>query len=454
MALKLHWALGAILLTAVPSYSQTADSIAIKQLKDEIKKELKEEMKAEVKAELAKENKTLFDWSKITLSGYGVVNYYKYTKYDTDPNIRDKFDAERLNMYLGYIFNDWITFKSEIEFEHGGTGSTVELDTQEEFGEYEQEVEAGGEVKIEQIHINFAIRPYFNVRAGRMKIHFGLAQDLDRPINYFTAHRQEMENEIIPLGWYEAGVQFHGTFLKRLKYEVSITNGLDASGFSSRGWIKDGYQTRFEMKNGDSFAFTARLDYKFGKNKYTYVGMSAYLNDAAANRPKKDMDDSAYVTLLEGHITYDEDYLRFNSVVMWGNLENSDVVSRKNATLSNNLGVKRTPVGKNMLGFSFEGGYEVLHFFKEGTKQKLYPFLRYDYYDTMHEVEGNVIRKPRWERSAMMGGINYFPHPQIVLKAHYQNRMLGSTHIDPVTSLDTGKRQRENTFVAGIGFSF
>lgn len=431
-------------------YSQTTDSLLIKQIKEEVKKELKQEMKAE----FAKENKTLFDWSKVTLSGYGAVNYYNYTKYDTDPNIKNKFDAERLNLYLGYIFNDWITFKSEIEFEHGGTGSTIDLDTQEEFGEYEQEIEAGGEVKIEQIHINFAIRPYLNVRVGKMKIHFGLAQDLDRPINYFTSHRQEMENEIIPLGWYEHGVQFHGTFLKRLKYELSITSGLDATGFSSRGWIKDGYQTRFDMENANSLAFSARLDYKFGKNKYTYVGASAYVNDAAANRPKNDMKESAYVTIFEGHITYDEDYLRFNSVIMWGNLENSNIVSRKNATLSNNLGVKRTPVGKNMLGLSFEGGYEVLHFIKPGSKQKVYPFVRYDYYDTMHEVEGNVIRKPRWQRSAIMGGFNWFVHPQIVLKAHYQNRTLGSDHYDLVTSLNTGRKQQENTFSMGIGFSF
>lgn len=453
MKIGLHFGLIICAFSAYTANAQT-DSLLIKQIKEEVKKELREELKQELKAELPQDNKSLFAWSKVTLSGYGVVNYYNYGKYDTDPNIKDKFDAERLNMYLGYVFNDWISFKSEIEFEHGGTGSTIELDTQEEFGEYEQEIEAGGEVKIEQIHINFAVKPYLNVRVGRMKIHVGLAQDLDRPINYFTTHRQEMENEIIPLGWYENGVQFHGTFLKRLKYEFSITNGLDASGFSSRGWIKDGYQTRFEMSNGNSLAFSGRLDYKFGKNKYTYVGLSAYINDAAANRPKNDMQESAYVTLLEGHITYDEDYLRFNSVVMWGNLENSNIVTRKNATLSNNLGVKRTPVGKSMLGFSFEGGYEVLHFIKVNTTQKLYPFVRYDYYDTMHEVEGNVVRKPRWERSAIMGGLNWFVHPQIVLKAHYQNRTLGSDNYDLVTSLNTGKRQKENTFSAGIGFSF
>ena len=442
------------LLLPFTLFAQEKDSIDIQKIKAEIKKELREELKQEIKADFIKENKTLFNWNNFTLSGYGVVNYYNYPKFDTDINMKDKFDAERLNLYLGYIFNDWITFKSEIEFEHGGTGSTVELDTQEEFGEYEQEIEAGGEVKIEQIHINFAIRPYLNVRVGRMKIHFGLAQDLDRPNSYFTTHRQEMENEILPLGWYENGVQFHGTFAKKLKYELSITNGLDASGFSSRNWIKDGYQTRFEMSNGNSLAVTARLDYKFGKRKNTYFGASAYINDAAANRPKNDMKETAYVMLYEGHVTYDEDYLRFNSVLLWGNLENSNIVSSKNASLSNNLGVKRTPVGKNTLGFSFEGGYEILHFFKEGLTQKIYPFVRYDYYDTMHEVEGNVVKKPRWERSAIMGGVNYFVHPNVVLKAHYQSRTLSSENYDLATLTYTGKKQKENTFSAGIGFTF
>lgn len=449
MKLKLLSAFVLVLAASFCSYGQV-DSLQLEQLKEEVKKELREELRQE----LIQDNKTLFNWSNFTLSGYGVVNYYNYGKYDTDPGIRDKFDAERLNMYLGYIFNDWMSFKSEIEFEHGGTGATIALDNQEEFGEYEQEVEAGGDVKIEQIHIDFKIKPYFNAKVGRMKMHFNLAQNLDRPIYYFTTHRQEMENAIVPLGWYEIGVQFYGTFAKRFNYELSVTNGLDASGFSSRGWIKNGYQTRFDMVNGNSIAVTGRLDYKFGTHKNTFVGVGAYINDAAANRPKPDMEETAYVTMFEGHITYNEDYLRFNSVVLWGNLENSNIVSRKNAILSNNLGVKRTPVGKNILGFSFEGGYEVLHFIKPDSKHKVYPFVRYDYYDTMYEVEGNVIKKPRWERSAVMGGFNWFVTPSVVFKAHYQNRTLGSDQIDPVTSINTGRKQQENTFSAGIGFSF
>ncbi|EPH12205.1 hypothetical protein HMPREF9713_01043 [Myroides odoratimimus CCUG 12700] len=439
--------LACLLFTSSLTYAQENDSIQRQILKNELKKEIIKELK--------EDKKRLFSWDNFILSGYGAINYYNYGKYDTDPQIKNKFDAERLNLYLGYHFNDWISLKTEIEFEHGGTGSTIELDTQEEFGEYEKEIESGGEVKLEQIFIDFKVRPYFNVRVGRMKLHFNLAQNLDRPTNYFTAHRQEMENEILPLGWYENGIQFYGTFLKdRLRYEVSITNGLDATGFSSRNWVKRGHQTRFEMAVGNSLAYTARLDYKFGKNKNTFAGVAAYVNDAAANRPKKDMDVSAYVTIFEGHVSYDENYLKFSSVFLYGNIENSNIVSRKNANLSNNLGVKRTPVGKSMIGFSGDIGYEVLHFLNFKTKQQLYPFMRYEYYDTMYKTEGAVVRKPRWERSVITGGINWFVHPQVVLKAHYSSRRLGSDHFDPITSLNTGEKQRENTFTAGIGFTF
>lgn len=425
------------------------DSISRAKLKEEIKQELKEELKIEEN----KESKSLLRWSKFNLSGYGVVNYYN-NDYDTDPLLKDKFDTERLNLYLTYQFTDKISFKSEIEFEHGGTGSTLEFDTQEEFGEFDQEIESGGEVSLEQVHINFEIQPYFNIRAGRMKVYFGLNANLDAPTQYFTTYRQEMETAILPVGWYENGIEFYGTFAKRFNYRAYIVSGLDASGFSSRNWIKLGYQTRFEMANAESFAFAARLDYKFGNHKDTFLGISAYINDSAANRPKNDMVTSAYVTMVEGHISYNENNLRFNAMGLFGNLENSNIVSIKNASLSNNLGVKRTPVGKNVLGLSAELGYNVMPMIKKDSKQMLYPFMRYDYYDTMHDVEGSVIDNPRWERSTITGGFNWFVHPQIVLKAHYSDRVLGSENYDQNTLQFTGKKQHERTFSTGIGFKF
>ena len=447
-----------LLLTAPVCFAQKGqDSIFNNKLKQQLKKEIREELlsenfNTEDSWEEDREN-SILRWYEFSLNGYGVVNYYNYN-YDTDPNLKNKIDAERFNLYLKYQFSDKISFKSEIEFEHGGTGTTLEFDNQEEFGEFEQEIEQGGEVKVEQININFKLLPYFNIRAGRLKMYVGLAQNLDEPVTYFTTYRQEMESEILPLGWYENGLEFYGTFAKHFNYKLYVVSGLDASGFSSRGWIKVGYQTRFDMVNAESFAFAGRLDYKFGENEHTYVGISAYLNNAAANRPKKDMNESAYVSLAEAHVTYDENNFRFNTVFLYGNLQNSNIISQKNANLSNKLGVKRNAVGKNALGFSAEVGYNILPLLINNTSQELYPFARYDYYDTMQDVEGDIEDNPRWQRSVITGGLNWFIIDDIVVKAQYSDRRLGSENYNQNTLKYTGHKQHEKTFSVGIGFEF
>ena len=427
------------LLCTIVSAQSSLDSLAfIKKLKGEILQELKAEN----------------NWSKFSLKGYGVVNYYRYD-YDTDKELTNKIDAERLNLYLGYTFNDRISFKSEIEFEHGGTGATLELDNQEEFGEFEQEIEAGGEVKIEQLYINFDIEYWLNLKVGRFKNYFGLAQNLDTPDEYFTTHRQEMENTILPVGFYEIGIEASGKIFKeRIHYRLALTNGLDASGFSSRNWIRRGHQTRFEMATAESFALTTRIDYKFGTHKNTYAGFAFYIGDAAANRPKDDMGKSAYVTMIEGHITVVKYPWRFNTIAVYGNVENSALVSLRNSNLSNNLGVKRTPVGKNALGFSAEIGYDILYFLTPNSKQQLYPFLRYDFYDTLYRVEGAVVDNQKWERNSFTAGVNWFVHPKIIVKTQYNYRQLGSQNLDLVTFIPTGKKQVEKTFSMGIGFVF
>ena len=72
----------------------------------------------------------------------------------------------------------------------------------------------------------------------------------------------------------------------------------------------------------------------------------------------------------------------------------------------------------------------------------------------MADVEGNVVDNPRWERSSITAGFNWFVHPQIVLKAHYSDRKLGSENYNQTTLQFTGEKQHEKTFSTGIGFYF
>jgi opacity protein-like surface antigen len=80
---------------------------------------------------------------RITVSGYGVIGYHQYN-WEMDPDRRARFDIERFVITPRYQVNQKIRFESDIEFEHGGTGATMELDKFEEFGEFEMEIEKKG----------------------------------------------------------------------------------------------------------------------------------------------------------------------------------------------------------------------------------------------------------------------------------------------------------------------
>ena len=73
---------------------------------------------------------------RFSVSGYGVINYANFD-WETDSERRAHIDVERLVIAPKLQINDTIRLESELEFEHGGTGITMEFDKFEEFGEFE-----------------------------------------------------------------------------------------------------------------------------------------------------------------------------------------------------------------------------------------------------------------------------------------------------------------------------
>lgn len=381
------------------------------------------------------------DTNPFSVSGYGVINYANFD-WELDRNRRAAIDVERFVVSPKYRINDTIRLEAEIEFEHGGTGSTMEFDKFEEFGEFETEIEKGGEVIIEKLAAVFSIHPALNFRVGHIIVPVGLVSKRHRPQHYFTTTRPEAETHLIPTIWHETGVELFGT-LGSLKYQAQIINGLDSTGFSSRHWIVPGHQLRFETVNAEAPAFVGRLDYAFHEN--ATVGISGYFGDTAANRPKPDVDFDSHVGIVSLHGFYEVNAVKVRGLFLWGTLENADKLSKVNRTLSNNLNVKRTPIGSSALGWYVEAGYDVLSFFRtvEASSHVLDLFARYDFYDTMASVEGIIFDNPRWERTAWTFGINYHVHPQLVFKSHYSLRRLA-----------TKDKNRENTFALGFGFQY
>ncbi len=375
----------------------------------------------------------------LDVEAYGEFNYQRYN-WQTDTARRATVDLERAAVEATYQVNDMISVEGEVEFEHGGSGVAMEFDKVEEFGEFEREVEKGGEVTLEKLAATFAFDPCVNLRIGHIYVPIGLVNSDYEPLDYFTTTRPEMESAMLPATWHETGLELFGS-AGPFSYQALVVNGLDATGFSSANWIKHGQQGRFELVNAENLALAARVDVEPIED--VTIGASGYFGNSADNRPKPDLEVPADVTIGEAHATLARDGIMARGVVLYGELQNAGAVSRANRNLSNNLDVKRTPVGSAAFGWSVEAGYDLFeHIHPFGIdNQRLDVFGRYEYYDTMYRVDATVFDNPRWERSVWTAGINYRPHPDFVFKAQFSRRTLG---------LDTANR--EDTFSLGMGF--
>ena len=123
--------------------------------------------------------------SRLTVGGYGEAAYSynmysdKYTRYITPGQYKDeshgRFDLPHVVIFLGYDFGKGWTMGSEIEFEHGGTESAVEIE-EEEAGEYESEVERGGAPNSSVFTAPKARTPSCHALGMKPALAFGAAQ--------------------------------------------------------------------------------------------------------------------------------------------------------------------------------------------------------------------------------------------------------------------------------------
>ncbi|MDR2968749.1 MAG: hypothetical protein LBV32_03985 [Tannerellaceae bacterium] len=344
----------------------------------------------------------------------------------------------RMIMALDYKFRDDIVFSTEIEFEYGGTGTAMELEY-DEAGEYEMEVEKGGEVVLEQFHITKRFAPWLNVRAGHFIVPVGLTNAHHEPIFFFGTTRPEGEMTLFPCTWHETGLSVLGAY-KGLKYEIMIINGLDPNGFSSSGWIQGGKQGLFETAVMTSPAFAGRLEYVPVSG--LRLGVSGYYNRSAKNAsiPQKTADIDAAVAIGSADVQYRNKNAVIRANVIYGHLTDAMRLSQINRNLSKATQFSRTPVAENALTYAVEAGYNVLSFF--GSKQGLTPFVRYEYYNSAEKVPEGMAEMPINKRSVFTFGANYALLPNLLVKADYSMRRLGNDRFN-----------RENTFGIAVAYT-
>lgn len=393
--------------------------------------------------------------SRLQLGGYGEIamsrNFYsdninRYTHASDYKNAKShgRFDMPHVTFLIGYDFGKGWRMNSEIEFEHGGTESAVELEA-EEAGEYENEVERGGEVALEQFWIEKTITPALNIRMGHIVVPVGYTNANHLPTQFFTVYRPEGENTIMPCTWHETGISIWGNAGK-WRYEAQLVSGLDSELFDRKGWINGGSASPYEFKIANKYAGVLRLDnYSIPGLR---VGVSGYIGNSFNNNMQPTEADR--YKKIKGTVTigtFDFEYKGHNLIARgyfdYGQLTDSKSISRFNRSRSKNSPSPRTNVASDAIATGVEAGYDIFSQISKMKKadQKLYVFGRYEYYDSMHKTVKDVAESEWCGRQLLVGGLNYYPVKQIVIKAQYSAGILKKQY------------NNENSFSIGMAYA-
>ena len=386
------------------------------------------------------------EFSTFRFGGYGEV-LYKKMDYGPDrynypegaqPDKRAVTGIPRIVFSFEYKFRSDIQLVSELEIEHGGTGSSLELEY-EEAGEYEMEIEKAGEVILEQLYLQKTFAKYLKIKAGHIIVPVGRLNDHHLPVEYFTTVRPESETQIIPVTWHETGIAVSGS-LRNWDYEFQLVNGLDANGFSRAKWVSSGYQHLFEETKASDMAGAFRIENSSIPN--VNISVSGYMGNSTKNtgKPEKMKDISGTVSIIGCDAEFNNRRIIGRGNFIYGNLQDAYEIGSINQTISKNIQYQRTPVAKNAATWSVELGYDIFTHIRRN--EKLIPFIRYEYYNTMENTTNGILADERFKRNVLTTGLNYYVLPGIAIKADYSKRIIGN-----------GKYNTENTIGFAIVYS-
>ena len=367
--------------------------------------------------------------SRLSVGGYGEAvmtrNFFSdsYLRYVSPDKYKDqshgRFDLPHVVIFLGYDFGKGWSMGSEIEFEHGGTESAIEFEN-EEGGEYEKEIERGGEVALEQFWIQKSFMPQLNVRAGMLVVPVGQTNAHHLPTEFFGVYRPEGENTIMPCTWHEVGASLWGK-AGDWRYEAMFLPGLGSERFGNQGWIHDGSASPYEFKIANNYAAAVRVDNTTVPG--LRLSLSGYIGDSFRNT----MAPTSTIKGIHGTVTigsFDFCYNAHNLIARghfdYGHLSDSKKITDFNMQMSSKSPSKRQKIASDVIATGVEAAYNFFALSPALTErnQRLYLFGRYDYYDSMYKMEKDLDDK--WcGRQRVAVGVNYYPIRDIVVKGEY-----------------------------------
>ena len=349
------------------------------------------------------------------ITGYGEIAYSKFRR-SGDATA----DLQRFVFGFNHRFDERLTFHSEIEIEHAVVSSAD-----------------NGEAEIEQAWLNYKMSDAVNLKGGLFLIPLGILNETHEPPTYYGVMRNQVETRIIPTTWRELGVGVHGIVGEGIRYDVGITTNFDSGKLDDpTTGIRSAHQEG-QLANARNLAVYGALNYR---RPGLLVGGGAFTGDTGQNGASNPalQGIAARFTLWDVHAQYRVAGLDLQALYAAGRLGDADKITA--ATVAANLAdpsVTAFAAPKSMKGAYVQAAY---HVYKQGNFD-VAPFVRYERIDIRQAEDpgNNLLRNPNNNERIKTFGVNFWVHPQVVLKADVQRYA-------------TDKSQ--DRFSLGLGFMF
>ena len=339
--------------------------------------------------------------SPVSLFGYGEINYNNYT----NDSSRSQADLRRFVVGFGYAFSDQLHFNSEVEWEHAVTSADDE-----------------GEVEIEQAYLDYQASQHFSLKGGLFLMPFGLLNQRHEPPVYYGVERNEVETRIIPTTWREGGVGVTWATDNGISYELGITTGFDVTKFDDPSAPLRSMHQELQLARAHDLSYYVAVNYR-GIPGFTVGGAAFYGNSTQGNaafradNTQPDFDSlNGRVTLWDVHARWQPGNFDLQALYARGHIGDAAQIDQTLLAYNQANATSLAFVPAGFYGWYGQAAYRM----RLRENVTLAPFVRYEYYNTQSSMPAGFAIDPTNANHVLTGGVNFYPHPQVVIKADYQ----------------------------------
>ena len=355
-------------------------------------------------------NSSLAEWAdKTQIGGYGELHYNNQDAENSENDV-DEIDFHRFVLFVNHQFNDRLRFFSEVELEHSISGDDED-----------------GEFELEQAYIQYDLDDKHKLNGGLFLLPVGILNETHEPETFYGVERNSVEKFVVPTSWWETGAGVNGAYANGLSWDFAITSGLEMDDDYS---VRSGRQKGSKASANDP-AYTARLKYTGlpGLELATSYQLQVDANQGEKSAKGALPGDDGYVAdidqgqLIEAHAVYTNGGFGLRALWAEWNFDGDDIEAAN---------------ADEQSGWYVEPSYR----FRPGNWD-IGVFARYEDLDS-YKLKDGIYQLGKFDEWTV--GVNYWPVPNVVLKADYRER-----------NYDKSVTSNEYDFTGidlGLGYSF